>query len=44
MNQIMQLFYRPAKERGEPVPQILGLSASPVTNTKEGGLESVSQR
>lgn len=40
MNQIMQLFYRPARERGEPVPHILGLSASPVTSVKQGGLES----
>ncbi|EME87995.1 uncharacterized protein MYCFIDRAFT_104430, partial [Pseudocercospora fijiensis CIRAD86] len=29
MNSIMQLFYRPARERGESVPHILGLSASP---------------
>ena len=38
-NMIMQQFYRPAKSAGQPVPHILGLSASPVMNAKAGGLE-----
>ena len=38
-NMIMQQFYRPAKSAGQPVPRILGLSASPVMNAKAGGLE-----
>ncbi|KAG9856073.1 P-loop containing nucleoside triphosphate hydrolase protein, partial [Aureobasidium melanogenum] len=38
-NMIMQQFYRPAKLAGQPVPRILGLSASPVMNAKAGGLE-----
>ncbi|KAK6001187.1 hypothetical protein QM012_003270 [Aureobasidium pullulans] len=37
-NMIMQQFYRPAKIAGQPVPRILGLSASPVMNAKAGGL------
>lgn len=36
---IMQQFYRSAKLAGQPVPRILGLSASPVMNAKAGGLE-----
>ncbi|KAG9663479.1 P-loop containing nucleoside triphosphate hydrolase protein, partial [Aureobasidium melanogenum] len=38
-NMIMQQFYRPAELAGQPVPRILGLSASPVMNAKAGGLE-----
>ncbi|GAB7356392.1 hypothetical protein MBLNU459_g7172t1 [Dothideomycetes sp. NU459] len=38
-NQIMQTFYLPAKRAGKTVPHILGLSASPVTNARAGGLE-----
>ncbi|KAL2026159.1 hypothetical protein VTO58DRAFT_103343 [Aureobasidium pullulans] len=38
-NMIMQQFYRPAKDAGQSVPRILGLSASPVMNAKAGGLE-----
>ncbi|KAH0026831.1 P-loop containing nucleoside triphosphate hydrolase protein, partial [Aureobasidium melanogenum] len=38
-NMIMQQFYRPAKFADQPVPRILGLSASPVMNAKAGGLE-----
>lgn len=41
MNCIMQLFYHPRKLRGDPVPSILGLSASPVMSTKRGSLEQV---
>ena len=33
MNKTMQHFYHPAKLRGEAVPHILGLSASPVLNS-----------
>ncbi|KAH0360949.1 P-loop containing nucleoside triphosphate hydrolase protein, partial [Aureobasidium melanogenum] len=40
-NMIMQQFYRPAKPSGEPVPRILGLSASPVMNARAGGLETL---
>jgi ERCC4-related helicase/dsRNA-specific ribonuclease len=38
-NMIMQQFYKPAKSAKQPVPRILGLSASPVMNAKAGGLE-----
>jgi ERCC4-related helicase/dsRNA-specific ribonuclease len=38
-NMIMQQFYRPAKSAKQPVPRILGLSASPVMNAEAGGLE-----
>ncbi|KAI7469475.1 P-loop containing nucleoside triphosphate hydrolase protein [Hortaea werneckii] len=41
MNNIMKLFYYPSKARGEAVPGILGLSASPVMNNKEGSLEQI---
>ncbi|CAK1355419.1 unnamed protein product [Cercospora beticola] len=41
MNQIMQDFYRPAQAKGENVPHILGLSASPVMSTKAGSLETI---
>ncbi|KAI7262823.1 P-loop containing nucleoside triphosphate hydrolase protein [Hortaea werneckii] len=41
MNNIMKLFYYPSKSRGEAVPRILGLSASPVMNDKEGSLEQI---
>lgn len=40
-NMIMQQFYRPAKSAAQPVPRILGLSASPVMNAKAGGLETL---
>ncbi|KAI7469452.1 P-loop containing nucleoside triphosphate hydrolase protein [Hortaea werneckii] len=41
MNNIMKLFYYPSKSRSEAVPGILGLSASPVINDKEGSLEQI---
>ncbi|KAI7532283.1 hypothetical protein KC331_g13665, partial [Hortaea werneckii] len=41
VNNIMRLFYYPSKSRGEAVPGILGLSASPVMNNKEGSLEQI---
>ncbi|KAI6865540.1 P-loop containing nucleoside triphosphate hydrolase protein [Hortaea werneckii] len=41
MNNIMKLFYYPSKSAGEAVPRILGLSASPVMNNKEGSLEQI---
>jgi ERCC4-related helicase len=40
-NMIMQQFYKPAKTSKQPVPRILGLSASPVINAKAGGLEAL---
>lgn len=39
MNAILQRFYHPAKELGQQIPHILGLSASPVINSKQGSLE-----
>jgi dsRNA-specific ribonuclease/ERCC4-related helicase len=43
MNNIMQHFYHPAKRRGESIPHILGLSASPVQNrnASKSGLAAV---
>ncbi|RMY74848.1 hypothetical protein D0863_02962 [Hortaea werneckii] len=41
VNNIMRMFYYPSKSRGEEVPGILGLSASPVMNNKEGSLEQI---
>ena len=41
MNTIMADFYHPSKSRGEAVPSILGLSASPVMNAKQGSLALV---
>ncbi|KAI7240033.1 P-loop containing nucleoside triphosphate hydrolase protein [Hortaea werneckii] len=41
VNSIMRLYYYPSKARGETVPGILGLSASPVMNNKEGSLEQI---
>lgn len=43
MNQIMRDFYHPAKLRGEPIPSILALSASPVMNSHadETGLRAI---
>lgn len=41
MNAIMKLHYHPARANGREVPHILGLSASPVVNTKEGSLQYV---
>ncbi|KXT08533.1 hypothetical protein AC579_5406 [Pseudocercospora musae] len=41
MSSIMKLFYHPARERGESVPHILGLSASPVVSSKEGMLQAI---
>ena len=41
MNQIMRKFYHPAKASGTDVPNILGLSASPVMSTKSGTLETL---
>ncbi|KAI7164994.1 P-loop containing nucleoside triphosphate hydrolase protein, partial [Hortaea werneckii] len=41
VNNIMRMFYYPSKSRGEAVPGILGLSASPVMNNKEGSLEQI---
>lgn len=38
-NMIMQQFYKPAKTSKQPVPRVLGLSASPVINAKAGELE-----
>lgn len=42
MNNIMQIFYHPAKQKdAAKVPHVLGLSASPITGTKPGVLEKV---
>lgn len=43
MNNIMRNFYYPAKQKGEQVPHILGLSASPVmkNNASESGLQAI---
>lgn len=43
MNNIMRNFYYPAKRKGEQVPHILGLSASPVmkNNASESGLQAI---
>ncbi|KAF2172879.1 hypothetical protein M409DRAFT_16833 [Zasmidium cellare ATCC 36951] len=41
MNSIMKLFYHPAIQQGRPVPDILGLTASPVVNSKHGSLETI---
>ncbi|KAF1988783.1 P-loop containing nucleoside triphosphate hydrolase protein [Aulographum hederae CBS 113979] len=40
-NQIMNLFYRPAKARGAAVPRILGLSASPVFNARANSMDVI---
>jgi len=37
----MTEFYHPAKEVGQPVPKILGLTASPVMRSKLSGLEEL---
>jgi dsRNA-specific ribonuclease/ERCC4-related helicase len=39
MNRIMRDFYHPAKQKGESIPHILALSASPVMHS--GGLEVI---
>lgn len=41
MNSIMTHFYHPAKSRGEALPHITALTASPVTNPKVGSLEQL---
>ncbi|CAK4028247.1 Dicer 2 [Lecanosticta acicola] len=41
MNAILQRFYHPAKQLGQHTPHILGLSASPVVNSKHGNLEKI---
>ncbi|KAF2211562.1 hypothetical protein CERZMDRAFT_43176 [Cercospora zeae-maydis SCOH1-5] len=41
MNHIMQNFYRPAQAKGERVPHILSLTASPVMSTKTGSLQTI---
>ncbi|TKA82698.1 hypothetical protein B0A55_01272 [Friedmanniomyces simplex] len=41
MNAIMKNFYHPAKLRTEVVPAVLGLTASPVINPKEGGMSQL---
>lgn len=45
MNGIMQLFYHPGKRLGvaHELPNIIGLSASPITGTKQGALEKLEQ-
>jgi hypothetical protein len=35
----MQNFYHPALQTAEEVPAVLGLTASPIVNAKQGGLE-----
>ena len=40
-NMIMSNFYHPAHNSGQKVPHILGLSASPVINSKPQGLQYV---
>lgn len=40
---IMKEFYEPARERGEELPAILGMTASPVQGTKMAGLEKLEQ-
>ena len=41
MNLIMRNFYHPAKAKGDKVPAILGLTASPVISAKSGKLETI---
>ncbi len=41
MNTIMRDFYYPAKARKESIPNILGLSASPIMSAKSSTLEDV---
>jgi dsRNA-specific ribonuclease/ERCC4-related helicase len=43
MNRTMRDFYHPAKRKGEPIPHILALSASPAmhSNANQSGLEVV---
>ncbi|KAK0952026.1 Dicer-like protein 2 [Friedmanniomyces endolithicus] len=41
MNAIMKNFYHPAKARAESVPSVLGLTASPVFNPREGGMSEL---
>jgi ERCC4-related helicase len=36
---ILQQFYHPERLAGKVVPHILGLTASPISNEKSGGLE-----
>ncbi|KAK5711242.1 Dicer-like protein 2 [Elasticomyces elasticus] len=43
MNAIMKNGYHPAKSRGESVPAVLGLTASPVINPKEGGIKQLEE-
>ncbi|KAK0849210.1 Dicer-like protein 2 [Friedmanniomyces endolithicus] len=38
MNAIMKNFYHPAKLRAESMPAVLGLTASPVFNPRQGGM------
>ena len=40
-NVIMSDFYHPARNNGKKVPHILGLTASPVINSKPQGLQCV---
>ncbi|KAK4998162.1 Dicer-like protein 2 [Elasticomyces elasticus] len=39
-NQMMEHFYKPNQAKGDEVPHILGLTASPVFNPKEGALST----
>ncbi|KAK3117744.1 Dicer-like protein 2 [Teratosphaeriaceae sp. CCFEE 6253] len=41
MNAIMKNAYHPAKSRGERIPAILGLTASPAINAKKGSLDQL---
>ncbi|KAK3643224.1 Dicer-like protein 2 [Elasticomyces elasticus] len=43
MNAIMKNGYHPAKSRSESVPAVLGLTASPVINPKEGGMKQLEE-
>ncbi|KAK3650368.1 Dicer-like protein 2 [Elasticomyces elasticus] len=43
MNAIMKNGYHPAKSRGESVPAVLGLTASPMINPKEGGMKQLEE-
>lgn len=41
MNTIMQHFYHPTKAKGKEVPNVLGLTASPIISEKSGTLETI---
>jgi ERCC4-related helicase len=42
-NRILANHYHPARREGGALPHILGLTASPIQNTKDGGLEYVAR-